>query len=127
MSVEGNRVILGHNEVINSGGTAQVTFALPGVTSSAYLHQLKINAPGVNANTAVYGYDGTSGTSALMFLGGNGSNAGSPVPLAAQPDEGFCFEGKGSRLEITNGSVTIEFLNNAVNTKSVYIAGEFTV
>lgn len=125
---EGNRGVFGYTEAISSGTSASIAFVLPGSISTGgmMLHRMKINAPGVSAATAVYAYDGTSGTSQEIILGGARHAAGSPVPLAAQPDNGFIFEGPGARKVINSGSIALYFEGNTQNSKNVYVAGEYT-
>jgi len=125
--MDGNRAIFGNTKSINSGTSTAFTIHLPNASGGAYLHRMKINAPGVDAATSVLAYNGTSGTSSYLIMGGQGTTIGSPVPLAAQPDNGFIFdEHKFCRTQISNGSLTIVVKGNTQASKNVYVAGEYT-
>jgi hypothetical protein len=129
MALQGNRGVFGHTQAVGSATSTAFTIVPKGIDSSFILHKLKINAAGVSADTAYYGYDGTSGTASTLFIGGAGSTIGSAVPNAALPTDGICFQNevinKASTV-IGTGSISFNVLNNTLNSKKIYIYGEYS-
>lgn len=123
----GNISVFGNSVSISSGTTTEITTRLP--NTNCILHKLRVNAPGVSAETAIYGYDGVSGTSSIPFIGGvfsgTGALIGSPVPLAAIPSDGWLFGYSKGQIHLSTGSISLVFVNNTQDAKTVYLAGEY--